>query len=1016
MACFSQSGSSKQPTVHKNLSEGPKPVLRPLDIRGVDPDEASRVTQENWIWGEPETTRSTYDDDGRIKLQRTYGSADPNDSRRTETSFNYDAADVLVSYRVTGYESDGTTKTYTSFYSNSYEKRDSYLLTGESAHTNQEVGPTLTGNLTRHYNANGELESVDDFRDPEKNRFFVNNANGQAITVVQGDLDTIFEIHDAFVAALGGVVQSTSKAQHFYFMDGQNVGTVGRLQNGSSPQTRASFDVNYTPLEQLAASVPAQVVVQEGDTLRTIAGRVFGDEALWYVIADANGETNPDGLLPIGRVLTIPNQVVSLANNANTFKPFSVDKIIGESTATQAAPPPPAENGCGVVGMIILAVIAIVVTCYLGPAIGAQIAEVEAGAAVPAGALAVGYGTAAAAGSALTQGISIAVGAQDEFNWKSLAASALTAGITAGATEALGEVLEGLNHVAQGAINGAVGSVVNQGVNVALGLQDKFSWKELAISAVSSGSVAIATTGMKAGVLKNAVGAVTSGVVRLALGGRMETSAIIADVFANIIGNSIVDGLNSASMSAVEKGIDAAWGSLQADAAGKLAAEISAVGGAADVPALGQIRALDRNPSIEARLPENQPAPDQRPRPVQVRGPDGTTTESGSDLPTVVVTYVKPNQMFGPYRDGYITAADFFRQARGSGEPSRGRHMTDDQYKMYVMRNNPAAAPAILVNEARLGVGEGLTRRIADTADAIRGAPSAIWNFLSEAPGEAMQFVWDESVAASQHGWGATRTAATLGGMKDAFEGTAQILGERSFGENWGSITDYYGEVLFGPDSNNIVQSTRHFSNFVGYYGPDALLLPVGELQAVNGVVRYGRVAAASDASVMSPKIGSVPRFTDDVFDELAVANKLDRLEIPSWGKEALLATPGRTTTIIGRWNPDMEVVLRQLNPPTSFDFGPKPGGFNVLNIPGDVAASRTPRQFFYEFNQPWLNEAIVRDDIFPVATKPDFLNGSLYQINSAGRSQITMFGREYLEMRRAGYVYDPVTRQMVKN
>ena len=110
-----------------------------------------------------------------------------------------------------------------------------------------------------------------------------------------------------------------------------------------------------------------------------------------------------------------------------------------------------------------------------------------------------------------------------------------------------------------------------------------------------------------------------------------------------------------------------------------------------------------------------------------------------------------------------------------------------------------------------------------------------------------------------------------------------------------------------------------------------------------------------------------------------------------------------------------MEVVLRQLDPPASFDFGPKPGGFNVLNIPGDVAASRTPRQFFDEFNRPWLGKAIARDDIFPIATKPEFRNGSLYQVNSAGNSQITTFGREYLEMKRAGYVYDPITRHVVK-
>ncbi len=217
------------------------------------------------------------------------------------------------------------------------------------------------------------------------------------------------------------------------------------------------------------------------------------------------------------------------------------------------------------------------------------------------------------------------------------------------------------------------------------------------------------------------------------------------------------------------------------------------------------------------------------------------------------------------------------------------------------------------------------------------------------------------------------------------------------------------------------------------------------------GAVGRGAIATADVAvesvqvikSLVSDKAQSVARVTSEVVDgmqqtgqdilhksgfadasrngiaaaergEVGAANNINQVEIPSWGS-TLEATPGRTTTIIGRWNPDMEIVLDQLKPPTSFDFGARPGGYNVLNLPSDIYASRTPRQFFDEFNRPWLNNAIIRDDIFAVATKPEFRAGSLYQRNPAGNLELTTFGREYLDMRRAGYVYAPAIRQMIK-
>jgi hypothetical protein len=302
--------------------------------------------------------------------------------------------------------------------------------------------------------------------------------------------------------------------------------------------------VSYTPLEQLAPSTPSQVVAQEGDTLRSIAARVYGDESLWYLIADENGEVDPDGAVSPGRMLTIPSRVVSLANNAESFKPFDIQKAIGDVTPTQATPPPQLKNGCGFVGMVIVVVVAIIASVYLGPEVGTALVEAvgatsATGIAVATG---VGYGIAAGIGSAVGQGIAMAVGAQEKFSWESVAATALTAGILKGV--GVGPVAGEVTSTPQMLVNGAVASVVNQGVNVALGLQDSFNWRELAISSVSSAVAGKLTAGIDNKMNQAVVGGFTSAAVRRALGGRVEVDAVLADVFANVIGNSIVAKLH----------------------------------------------------------------------------------------------------------------------------------------------------------------------------------------------------------------------------------------------------------------------------------------------------------------------------------------------------------------------------------------------------------------------------------------------------------------------------------------
>ncbi len=73
---------------------------------------------------------------------------------------------------------------------------------------------------------------------------------------------------------------------------------------------RATVDVSfkeyfYAPGDRQSADFAKRYVVRRGDTLSGIAGRKYGDPALWRPIAEENGIDDPLSIEP-GQVLTIP--------------------------------------------------------------------------------------------------------------------------------------------------------------------------------------------------------------------------------------------------------------------------------------------------------------------------------------------------------------------------------------------------------------------------------------------------------------------------------------------------------------------------------------------------------------------------------------------------------------------------------------------------------------------------------------------------------------------------------------
>lgn len=73
-----------------------------------------------------------------------------------------------------------------------------------------------------------------------------------------------------------------------------------------------------------------------------------------------------------------------------------------------------------------------------------------------------------------------------------------------------------------------------------------------------------------------------------------------------------------------------------------------------------------------------------------------------------------------------------------------------------------------------------------------------------------------------------------------------------------------------------------------------------------------------------------------------------------------------------------------------------------------------SPSQFWNEYNKPWLDNAIERNDIFKIATEPTWDN--LTRVNMfIGKTELTGFGREYTYLKKYGYYFDTVTKTMVK-
>lgn len=515
------------------------------------------------------TSSRNYDKNGRVTQYTNFSSPGTISDRRVTTynangwvnsQLNYDAANTLIarvrhdyansydSYgNVTYYTVEGLTGTkYTYSYSKTYKKFDSARedkINGTMAVYYPKGTTTSTGDTTSSYDANGNLVRVVDRLGTNTTRDFVVNTSGQILKKTEANA-----------------------SEYYFYANGAPVGASGG--------TAADFDYNYTPVtESYPANSPTNYLVNAGDTLQGIALAVYGDAKLWYLIADANGLTSSNLASYVGKTITIPNRISNVHNDYQTFKPYNPGAIVGDTTPTVPTPPPPPPKKGGDCGgaSIIIAIVAVVATVLTTGMMALQgwqglVTTWQAGLS-SAGVVSAMVG--GAVGSIASQLTGMALGVQDKFSWGAVAAGALSSGAMAG----MGEGWK-LTEIApiDTAINAAARNVVTQGINIVTGQQAEFNWSSVAASAVSAPVAGWLGKDFDLrtpqGALAHAgVGALTSAVANKAIGGApMSWSSIAADTvssfmrsdaFGNLLGNVFAaDALSSATRDYLSTGGD----------------------------------------------------------------------------------------------------------------------------------------------------------------------------------------------------------------------------------------------------------------------------------------------------------------------------------------------------------------------------------------------------------------------------------------------------------------------------
>lgn len=503
-------------------------------------------------------TDNHYSTDGRLTLTETDNSVGGGPITPTTMAYTYDWYDG-ARIATTTYDKDASSgSSNTSWVS-------TYYYDGLGRVASVKIADDRPRTVSFAYAPEGQVlnrrERSGATVNPEDQRYFV---NGRQIGEITSDGSNDPSLLD-YATNLNSIRDLTPNRQLAPFRWNNTTGaTYATFGPG------AGYDV-VNPYGQGAQSTSSTYQVRDGETLQSIASAAWGDASLWYLIAEANG-LGAGSQLVAGQSLILPDRVTNAHNSSDAFRVYDPNSALGDLSPTSAKPPKK-PGACAVIGQILMVAIAIGVTILTsGAAVAAMggasgvfsgvaalatgtVGGVVGGTAIGATTLMAAGAVGGAIGSVASQAFGVATGLQDKFSWKGVAMSAISGAIGAGVGQ-VGAINRISSPFAQGALRGALGSALSQGVGVATGLQEKFSWANVATAALGSGIAAemshgldrtISAGGFRAELAKGLInvvsGTANAGLRSLVTGTSFGDNIIAAlpDILGTVVGNLVAN-------------------------------------------------------------------------------------------------------------------------------------------------------------------------------------------------------------------------------------------------------------------------------------------------------------------------------------------------------------------------------------------------------------------------------------------------------------------------------------------
>ncbi|WP_211482750.1 hypothetical protein [Duganella sp. CF458] len=296
-----------------------------------------------------------YNDDGSVKFRQTNDKFDAAGNVLKSTSFSTVGDDMSQFYTSTyGAGSTGAVLQWSEGY-----------MRGESGKLAGRTGATAKSVMV--YNADGKMIAVN-FEEPAsgdspksgpKSKFFVFDAQGNILKATEVDKNA--PIQEQYQVIANGQLQmrySTNSGGFGGDMSGEQKDNFWRAYNLNASQNPLIDD----PVA--GGSTPGNggnvVVANDGDTLQTIAQRIYGDASLWYKLAEAN-KLEPGQALHGGQALTAP----AYKSGVSLEQTYNNGKLVGSTMPNLPSPPPP-KSKWGFIAKIVSIIVFVVVVYFTG--------------------------------------------------------------------------------------------------------------------------------------------------------------------------------------------------------------------------------------------------------------------------------------------------------------------------------------------------------------------------------------------------------------------------------------------------------------------------------------------------------------------------------------------------------------------------------------------------------------------------------------------------------------------------